>query len=194
VLFLEQGGQPQHALTEFADACFAKVVSGFNVLEEILDETDAKHRTLIISMKHILWNDEYKLKDDEHWHKALKELDVNLKDDDYTDDMYYDSADEAGIADDDHIRRDKKRLEDVEKEAAAGKEHVVQHHHHGEQYLEDMEALDKLSTWSRPSRLSLRQRCECNWKRLRERLTKLDLKRRYTEVNSWQLELPSNYA
>lgn len=115
------------------------------MLEEIIEETDVKHKTKIIGMKIIEWNEEYTEKDDEHWHKTIKDLDITMKDDDYTDDMYYDSADEAGLADDDKLAdlHDKKKLDDAEKEKRANDEHVVHHHHHSEEYLEDQEILSE---------------------------------------------------
>ena len=111
-----------------------------------MEETDAKHKTMIIGMKVIEWNEQFTLKDDERWYKAVKDMDLNMRDDDYTDDMYYDSADEAGIADDDKYAEmrvgDKKRVDEADKEKVAEQEHVVHHHHHGEEYLKEAELLD----------------------------------------------------
>jgi hypothetical protein len=123
------GGQEQHVLTEYADSCFAKVVSGFSVLEEILEETDLEHQTMIVGMKIINWNDTLyadEAESEESWYRSANELD--MKDDDYTDDVYYGNGPEAGFADDDReyaaaADGDKQHSSAVEADAADSLHH-----------------------------------------------------------------------
>jgi hypothetical protein len=71
-------GQDHLALYEFADACFAKIVSGFSTIEAIIKETDSTHHTQIIGMEIINWKDHWTDGSDQHWktaHEAFDDFD-----------------------------------------------------------------------------------------------------------------------
>ena len=60
-------GQDHHALHEYADPCFAKVVGGFDSLQHVFDTPEP---TEIVSVKVIDWQDHWTEEDSESWHKA----------------------------------------------------------------------------------------------------------------------------
>ena len=68
-------GQEHHALDEFADSCFAKIVSGFDTLSEIIRQTDAQHHTQIVGMEVVAWSDHWTDGNNAHWKKAHEKFD-----------------------------------------------------------------------------------------------------------------------
>jgi len=86
-------GQEHHALDEYADSCFAKVIGGFDILEKVFEQ-EVGERTPIISAIILGWEDHWTDEDDEDWHNAHEEY----SDDDYfEDDDWFD-----GDSEDDH--------------------------------------------------------------------------------------------
>jgi cyclophilin family peptidyl-prolyl cis-trans isomerase len=138
------GGQTQHALSEFADACFAKVVSGFDALHDIIEETDANHQTLIIDMKIIEWDGRYREKDDAEWYDATESV-VKPPEDDYSDDVYYGESSGASYADDD--KGYAARVGEEKHDALDAKEngHKIHRHHHGENFQQQREEEELLA-------------------------------------------------
>ncbi|GKY95717.1 hypothetical protein MPSEU_000532500 [Mayamaea pseudoterrestris] len=82
-------GQEHHALDEFADSCFAKIVSGFDTLSEIIRQTDGQHHTQIVGMEVVSWSDHWTDSQDAHWRTAHQQFD----------DVSLDSTDDALFAD-----------------------------------------------------------------------------------------------
>lgn len=60
-------GQDHHALDEFADSCFGKVVTGFDVLNKVFDNDDT---TLIVSVFVMDWEDHWTDEKDSNWHQS----------------------------------------------------------------------------------------------------------------------------
>lgn len=120
-------GQDHHVLDEFADPCFAKVVSGFDVLEKIFKQKD---NVKILSATITSSDNHASDKSDADWHKAHEEYDDSKDfvdfDDDFVDDINSHSRQEKG-----HHSEPHHKIEHKEHHATPedfGKHHNPNHH------------------------------------------------------------------
>jgi hypothetical protein len=63
-------GQEHHALSEFADACFGRVVRGFDALERVFrDPSPQIHRASVVGARVVRWEDHWTRDDPAEWRR-----------------------------------------------------------------------------------------------------------------------------
>jgi len=128
-------GQEHHALDEFADSCFAKVVKGFDVLEKVFSQSGTSERTQIVSAHLVGW-DEHSWYDSStgDWVKAHDE-DFHQEDDSSSSEDYSDSQDHDDWFEEDEQGHEKDTHTKGEDDHHKKKNHS--HHHDGNNVVTD---------------------------------------------------------